>query len=255
MFAIIIINFYCSWLKQWRFPLKWVLVTHSHEGGQLSWMKGKEKGCREDSHKRSADSHLSCRSRAFCTWVLTVWEWTWLRQRGWSPAVKWPQFISDILYPLGPLLLLLHLYLIFGHQQYRIKHFHNCFPEGENKWKICMCLPKRSSDVGFSASGSWAHRSSSWGQSEWTHISVSQTILIWEDSTWWTMDKSSSLQSPWGRGICLMFCGECVYLSRTAIKFWTTLVGKCLQCYRKWQLMIIMTIHKLKNTERNTPKC
>ena len=161
MFAIIIIiiNFYCSWLKRWHFPLKWVLVTHSHEGGQLSWMEGKEKGCREDSHQSSSGSHLSCRSRAFCTRVLTFWEWTWLRQRGRSPAVKGPQFSSDILCSSGPLLPLPHLYLIVGHQQYRIKHFHNCFPEGENKWKICMCLPRRSSGVGFAASGSWAHRS------------------------------------------------------------------------------------------------
>lgn len=119
-----------------------------------------------------------------------------------------PQFIFDILYPSGPLLPLLDLYLIFGHQQYWLKHFHNCFPGGENRWKICMCLPKRSSDVGFSASGSWAHRSSSWGQSEWTHRRVSWTILIWEDWTWWTMYKSNSLQDPWGRRICLMFCRD-----------------------------------------------
>lgn len=149
------------------FLIEKVLMKHSHEGGQLSWMKGKEKGCREDSHRRRAQSFIiwiPCTlylGSGFLGMDLT-------EAKRWSPAVKWPQFISDILHPSGPLLPLPHLYLIFGRQQYQIKHLHNCFPEGENRWKICVCLPKRSSDVGFSASGSWAHRSSSWGQSEWT---------------------------------------------------------------------------------------
>lgn len=100
-----------------------------------------------------------------------------------------PQFIFDILYPSGPLLPLLDLYLIFGHQQCRLKHFHNCFP-GENRWKICMCLPK--------GAVMWASQLLApelidlqvEGNQNGLTESVSWTILIWEDWTWWTMYKS-----------------------------------------------------------------